>query len=476
MPNPTPRVSPWPVAARISALLSCSTLLLAAAHAQTAAADLPAGTPLVLRIPDNLPMRAGLPITAELLYPVFCDNKIVLPENTLLNGTVVELQPDSKRRNRARLSGDFTPFHTPVVRFTALTLPDGVHIPIETATATDGAPIYRAVAPPPRKGGFIRREFENGVTVVRSDIAIFTAPGKADRATQFVYNRLPYHPERIEKGTSWTTTTSAPIALPAQPAPPPVIAAALPPKRHFWQEPAPTPPPANTDPNADSGRWILKAYLDQPLSSEVSTTGQPIQATVAEPVLNPDGTVAVPQGATLVGTVAKSKPARRFGRTGVLSFNFRQLNLPNSAPQNVETTLVGADSTPGLALNSEGEVKSKPRDKLSVPIFLALLASRPLDHDRGDNDGGAGRNAAGGAAGLGLVGSIIGAAGISANAAAGIGYYGTALAIYDRWIARGKLVTFPKNTRIVVQTVSRRSAPMHPDPPTNQRPAAPVHR
>lgn len=471
MPNPTPRVSPWPAAARISALLSCSTLLLAAAHAQTAAADLPSGTPLVLRIPDNLPMRAGLPIAAQLLYPVYCDNKVVLPENTELNGTVVELRPDKKRRIRARLSGDFTPFHTPVVRFTGITLPDGVHIRIETATATDGAPIYRAVAPPPVKGGFIRREWDSGVSIVRSDIAVYTAPGKADRLTQFVYNRLPYHPERIEKGTAWTTSTTARIALPAQPAPP-VVAITLLPKRHFWEEPAPTPPPANTDPD----RWILRAYLDQPLSSEISTSGQPIHATVAEPVLNPDGTVAVPQGAMLVGTVAKARPARRFGRTGVLSFNFRQLNLPNSAPQNVETTLVGADSTPGLALNAEGEVKSKPQDKLSVPLFLAFLASRPLHHDRGDNDGGAGRNAAGGAAGLGLVGSIIGAAGISANAAAGIGYYGVALAVYDRWIARGKVVSFPNDTRIVVQTVARRSAPMHADAPRIDRPAAPARR
>ena len=471
MPNPTPRVSLWPASVRISALLSCSTLPLVSALAQTGAADLPVGTPLVLRLPDNLPMRAGLPVTAQLLYPVFCDNKVVLPENTVLNGTVVDLRPDKKRRTRARLSGDFTPFHIPVVRFTGLILPDGVHIPIETATATDGAPIYRAVAPTPVKGGLIRREWDSGVSVVRSDIAVYTAPGKADRLKQFVYARLPYHPERIEKGTAWTTTTSVPVALPAQPAPPPAVASAPPLKRHFWQEPAPTPPPADTDPS----RWILKAYLDQPLSSEVSTAGQPIHAIVAEPVFSPDGTVAVPQGATLVGTVAKAKPARRFGRTGVLSFNFRQLDLPNSAPQNVQTTLVGADSVPGLALNSEGEVKSKPQDKLSVPIFLALLASRPLDRDH-HADGGAGRNAAGGAAGLGLVGSIIGAAGISASAAAGIGYYGVALAFYDRWIARGKIVSFPKDTRIVVQTVPRRSAPMHAEAPPTEHPAATPRR
>ena len=71
---------------------------------------------------------------------------------------------------------------------------------------------------------------------------------------------------------------------------------------------------------------------------------------------------------------------------------------------------------------------------------------------------------AGGAAGLGLVGTIIGLSGQSPYAAAGIGYYGAALAAYDRWIARGKKITFPRDTRIVVQTVARHSEVMHADP------------
>ncbi len=464
MPVPILRPALRPIASRVSVLLSSasfSLVLLAPARAQTSAAVLPSGTPLVLRIVDNLPMRAGLPLAAELIYPVYVDNKIVLPENTRLSGTVVALRPDTNRRIRARLGGDFTPFHIPVVHFTEIILPDGARIPINTQTATDGAPIFRAVAPPAVKGGFLRRQFDMGLTVVRSDVAIFTAPGKADRLKQFAYNRLPYHPERIEKATAWTTEADTPISLPAQPPPPPAVATAPAPKRHFWEEPTPVPAPVVNDPS----RWTIQAYLDQPLSSETSKTGQPIQATVATPILNPDGTVAIPQGATLVGIVAKAQPARRFGRTGVLSFNFRQLTLPGGAPQNVETTLTGADSAQGLALNSEGQVKSKLQDKIVVPLILAFLASRPLD--RGENGAGdhqAAKGAGAGAAGLGLVGTIIGLSGVSPNAVAGIGYYGTALAIYDRWIARGKKVVFPRDTRIVVQTVSRRSAAIHADP------------
>ncbi len=439
-----------------------SLCLLSPANAQAPAAVLPSGTPLVIRITNHMPMRAGLPISAELIYPVYIDNQVILPTKTVLNGTVVALRPNTKRRIRARLGGDFTPFHIPVVHFTELVLPDGVHISIDTGTSTDGAPIFRAVAPPAAKGGFFRQEFDMGLAVARSDVALFTAPGKADRLKQFAYNRLPYHPELIEKDTAWTTEVTQPISLPSQPLSS-LLPAAVPPsgKRHFWEEAEPVVTPPDTNP----GRWTIQAYLDQPLSSETSKMGEPIKATVASPILNPDGTVAIPQGATLVGTVSKAQPARHFGRTGILSFSFRQLTLPGGEPQNVQTTLTGADSAAGLALNSEGQVKSKPQDKLSLPIILAVLASSSLDHDKdGAASSSTGRDAASGAAGLGLVGTIIGLAGASPNAVAGIGYYGAALAFYDRWIARGKTISFPRDTRIVVQTIARHSAPLHADP------------
>jgi hypothetical protein len=95
------------------------------------------------------------------------------------------------------------------------------------------------------------------------------------------------------------------------------------------------------------------------------------------------------------------------------------------------------------------------------------MASRPLDQDEGKNGLGGGgnslgKNAVGGAAGLGLVGTVIGLSGGSPNAAAAIGYYGAARAVYYRWIAHGQKIDFAKNTRIVVETTPRRSAPMKP--------------
>jgi hypothetical protein len=398
-------------------------------------------------------MRVGQQIQARSLYPIYADDVLILPAHTLVAGSVVALRSDKSRRIRSGLGGDFTAFRIPVVRFTQIVLSDGTVVPFSSETVTDGAPVFRSVAPPPVKGGFVRRQFNSLKTVARDDAAIFAAPGKGDRFKQFIYSQLPYHPQRIEKGTTWTIETANALAIAPQPAPP-VVADITPPIHHFWEQP-PTPeqPPVDA-----AGRWMIQANLDGLVSSESSKTGQTIEATVAEPIYNPDHSIAVPQGSKLIGAVTQAKPSRRFGRTGVLNFSFRQLTLPGGKPQTVETTLAGADSGEALALNSEGQVKSKPQDKLSVPIFLALLASRPLDGDGGRHRFR--KNAAGGAAGLGLVGTVVGLAGGSANAAAGIGYFGAAVAAYYRWIVPGKKITFPRDTRIVVQTAVRQSAPM----------------
>jgi hypothetical protein len=398
-------------------------------------------------------MRAGQAIQAHLLYPIYAGNRLLLPSGATVSGSIVGLRPDRPRRVRAMLGGDFTPFHSPVLQFTQIVLADGSEVSLAANTVTDGAPIYRAVAPPPSKGGMIRHEFNNGLAVIRGDIAAFTAPGKGDRLLQFVYGRLPYHPERIEKGTAWTLETGAPMLI----SNPPV-------QTNLKQQPMPA-----SQPTVPGGAWIVQANLSESLSSETSTQGQAIQAVVAEPIYNPDHSLAVPQGATLIGVVTRAKPARRFGRTGVLNFRFSQLKLPNTESQPVETRLAGADSAEDIALNSEGQAQSKPQDKSAIPLFLALLASRPLDQDCSHRSGCAGdRPGAGGlsgAAGLGLVGTIVGIAGGSPYAAAGIGYWGAARAVYSRWIAPGQKIAFPKDTRIVVETTPRRSAPIVPSTP-----------
>ncbi len=429
-------------------------LIANVALCQKPTVTLPSGTPLPVQIEDHLPMRVGQPIHAQLIYPVYGDNTLILPAKTIINGTVVALRNDHEHRVTAGLRADFTPFRIPVVQFTSITLADGSLLPITTGTATDGAPIYRLVAPPHRNGGFIHQQWDDGVQVLRDKLAIFTAPEKGDRLLQLLYTQLPYHPQRIQKGTAWTVETSEPLTLSPQ-ASESTTAESTPP---------PAPPAAQSDATPS---WIIQAYLREQLSSATSKSGQEIKATVAEPIYNPDHTIAVPQGATMVGSITKAKAARSFGRAGALHFDFRQLILPNGDAQNVQASLTGADSASPqkLALDSEGQVKPKPQDKLIVPFILLTLAARPLDYDHGENP--AGKNALASNS-LGVIGFIVGTAAGQRNLAAGIGYYGAAISIYERWIKRGKEVTFARDTRLILQTTPRRSQPLAPNsnPPT----------
>ncbi|GGA77312.1 hypothetical protein GCM10011507_30740 [Edaphobacter acidisoli] len=391
-------------------------------------------------------MQVGQPIHGELIYPVYADNKLVLPAKTIVTGSVTALHPNHDRRVSARLRADFTPFYTPVVDFNQIQLPDGTTLTIATSTATDGAPIYRLVAPPPRKGGFIRRQFDTGLQILHDQISLFTAPGKKDRLLRVVYSQLPWHPQNIEKGTAWTVETTTPFTVSEQPASPD--------------------PAVSTENSSNSSAWFVQAYLNEKLSSATSKQGEPIRATVAEPIYNPDHSIAVPQGATLVGTITQARPARRFGRAGVLHFNFRQLVLPAGTTRNVETTLTAADSAGGqnLAMNSEGVVKPKPQDKIAIPLLLAALAISPLHEDADDRGEVLARKNATASNSIGIIGFVVGIASGSANVAAGFGAYGTALALYNRWIKRGTDVTFVRDTRIVLQTTPRHAPVLSAQP------------
>ena len=400
---------------------------------------IPAGTPFAVTIQQNLGMKLGEAVHAELLYPVYDHDRLVLPAKTAVTGSVVELTPDHTRRVHARLRGDFTPFHIPVVQFNSVTLADGTTVPLQTGTATHGAPVYRLVAPPPRKGGFIKQQFGVVKDEAKDRIKVITGPDKGDRLLQFLYSQLPYHPERIAKNTAWMVETAAPLNLAGAPSAPSPQAVA----------------------DAEPRTFIVQAYLAEEMSSETSKAGQGIRAVVAEPVLNPDGTVAVPQGAVLTGAVTAARPARSFGRVGELRFSFREMTLPGGASQAVQAQVTGADGLQDMAMTSEGEVKPKPQDKLAVPLLLIGAAFRPLDrdgHHQLAKDGVASNS-------IGVLGFVLGTAAGKANIAAGLGFYGAGVSVYERYLRKGKAVTFQKDTRVVIQTTGRRSAAIKPNGP-----------
>ena len=97
----------------------------AATHPLPGSPVLPSGTSLQVEITRPYPMKAGETIEGRLVYPLYIDGKLAVPENTIVHGTVTALDPDTKERWHGRLMGDFTPFHDARVQFNELVLPDG---------------------------------------------------------------------------------------------------------------------------------------------------------------------------------------------------------------------------------------------------------------------------------------------------------------------------------------------------------------
>ena len=412
-------------------------------HAAVPAASeptLPKGTSLQVEITHHYPMKAGEAIEGRLLHPIFADGKLVIPANTKLHGEVVRLQPDKKARWHARLMGDFTPFHKPVVRFDEMLLPDGP-LNISAATASDGAPVLHLIAPgiTPHKS-FFARYWSQAKANFHDRLSYFTAPGKGDRALQLLYHQLPYHPERIEAHTAWSFELSAPVAVPDPPQDAPALAAA---------------PAAPGNPET----WAVHALLMRGLTSATARPGDPVQALVIEPVFDKDKLLVVPQGATLIGKVASAQAARSFGRNGKLRFTFQQVRFPEGYDKQVQGSLAGAatEKTQDLSLDAEGTITPRNRSSAVAPLLLTMLASRALD-----TDGNVTAQAGVASNGFGLVGRIVGVVAGDRNLAAGIGFYAAGLSFYENFLVSGRDVVFPKDTRIEILTTPLRAPVLRP--------------
>jgi hypothetical protein len=409
-------------------------LLPALLRGEPTTVQIAAGTPLSVELLQHKPMKDGERLECRLLYPIYVENRIALPVGSVLRGTVIGLNRDRSRRIHARLRGDFTPFRIPVVRFDQLQLADGTLQALASDSATDGVPVLHLSTPAAqKKGSFLSRQVAAAKQRVKETAALITAPGRGDRLVQFIYTQLPYHPQRIDTGTTWTVALAEPLSVKQTEGMPAHDATA----------------------GVNEGQeWQLRAYLQQTISSANEKTGDMFQAFVAEPVFNADHSLAVPEGSLLIGEITQTKPARSFGRKGKLRFRFRELKLPGGFSQPVQGTLAGVDANKAedLQIDSEGGIQQRSQNKVIVPLVLTLLAGRAFD-----DDGSQLGHSAVASNGFGIVGRVVGIVASSRNVAAGIGIYGAALSFYDLWIARGHDVVFVKNTRIEVTTAPGRN-------------------
>ena len=437
----------WFLCIRSIACASLAVLLPGLLRGQAASVQIAISTPLSIQLLHHVPMKTGEALEGRLLYPIYIENRIALPAGTTLRGRVVRLDSDHSRRIHARLRGDFTPFHTCVVQFNQVVLPDGTLQEIESDRATDGVAVLH-LSPPPdqKKRSFLGDQVAQAKQELKETAALFTAPGRGDRLVQFIYTQLPYHPQRIDAGTIWTVELTRPLNLSLSDQPPvgsngPAVAAKQ------------KPDAAAGSAQQDKG-WQLHAYLLRTISSAQARPGDTFQATIADPVFNADHALVVPQGSLMIGEITQAKAARSFGRQGKLRFRFREMRLPGGFTQPVEGTLTGVDSNKkeNLKIDSEGGIQQKQsQGRVIVPVVLNFLAGRAFDTDENQV-----LNRAIASNGFGIMGRLAGILADSREVAAGIGFYAAALAVYDLWLAHGHDVAFVKNTRIEITTMPGR--------------------
>lgn len=412
-------------------------------------AQLAKGTYLTVAATRVFPMKQGTAIEARLLAPIYVNNQLVLPTNTLLRGRVDSLTPDKSARRWARLNGDFTPIHHPMVRFDSVETSGGL-VAIHAPAAQAGLPMVNLQAKSGSKRHALLVQAWNGMKQRVSDTkAFFTSPGVGNRLKLALYDQLPYHPEQINAGSTWSFPLSQSLAVAeiktaGQPDlyTPPQKKNAKPARK---KQPKPT-TPTTADPKP---HWLIHAELETPLNSRSAKAGDPIDARVVEPVYDAQHKLAIPEGATLVGRVTTSKAARSFGRNGHLRFSFQQLKIPAAPTQTVQGSVTGALASGGKQMNmdAEGNVSGKNNGSVLAPIALGLLAGHALD-----TDGNMTAQTGVASNGFGVIGRVVGLTAGSRSLAAGIGFYAVGLTIGHTWLHDGHQIVFPQGTRIDIDT------------------------
>lgn len=386
-----------------------------------------AGVPLRIQIDHRYRVRSGTRIEGHLIAPVDSVDHGVLPVNTRVTGTILGMEHDPRQsRVRALLNGQFTAPAVPAVRFDSLRLPSGTTLPIHTSTTERDASVV-TMRTRKKKSGLRARAHSMLQAKKQGILDIIRHPNAGDRIRKLVYSQLPWYPPTIWSGTQYDAELTAPLTIPG---------------------PQPAPLPDATLNGTPTG--TINARLLTPLNSATDHRGTPVVAILTRPLLTPDGKrVIFPQGARMTGAVAVARRARWFGHNGQLRFTFRSIERKNAAPTVIHGQLAAAEAAPGthVKIDQEGEAKSSSGPgKYLAPMALGAMTASALDSDATSNPmhSGTATNSFGFAARTAVM--------VSANAVLlhVLAIYAVSMSVFDRWIARGHEVRFPKDTRIQI--------------------------
>jgi hypothetical protein len=450
----------------------CFVLSVGVALAQGPSLNVPltvrAGTPLRLYLTKRIPRRLNAPVQAKRLAPLYAFDREVVPAGTEVFGTVTGLRPvPASERTKAMMSGDFTPLHLAEVRFTSMRLADGRQISIETVESAELNSLFPSKPAKPRKQNgqtqndgtpsngtqMVKDQIDARLSAVKSIPDVVQGPGKKEKLEDFLWAKLPYHPQFVRARTRFdaelrgsldfgsVTVTQRSLSL-------------------LGSEP--------------SGASTVHARLVTPLASKISTEGQTVRAVLDEPLFSATHQVVLPEGTQLDGTLVLVKRAGWFHHAGRLRFTFEGVQLSPEAlallspragpsvpaeepPLQFRTQAIlraGESGGAPVKVDSEGGVQAAESNTRFFGVALAAVGAThsglgdPQVNSKGVSTQGrntSGR-ALGGGSGFGLIGSI--AAQCSSNTSLGLAYYGLARSVYFGVIARGPEAAFLRNAAV----------------------------
>ena len=434
----------------------------------------PSGVPLRLYLTKRIPKRLGAPVEGKIMEPVFAFDREVLPAGSAVTGRVSAVQPVNKwQRFHSIVGGDFTPLRNALVEFDSVTLPDGRMLPLHTVQTIGLNSIYtepskkkKKTAPQnPNNGtlGTAKRTVKdqiNGAINARSGgfADIVRGPNKKEKLVDFLWAKLPYHPQYMRRGTRFDAPLQDALQFGTESVKVSDLAA------------------LGSQPSSDS---VARVRLLTALDSASAKQGEPVLAVLAAPLFSSDHKLVLPEGTRLMGAVTLAKGARSFHRAGRLRFNFQKVELPadvanlrQAAPEpsslTTQATLAAAEGSGSapIKVDSEGGVQAQEsKTRFIAPVISLLLASKAADNDAGRHSaaGVSGPEAnvsgrtLGGGSGFGLAGMALSQS--SPYVGMAFGYYGLAWSVYSNLIAKGGEVQFNKNAMMDIRFGGRAPVP-----------------
>jgi hypothetical protein len=419
-----------------------------------------AGTPLRLYITKRASYRQGEPVQAKFAEPVWAFDRIVIPAGTAVDGRIVQLEPVSKMaRAMAIVRGDFTPLKQAEVSFTRMILSDGRSVVLDVQPSFGLASIYdpamaarnskqkRPARNPDTRSAHLwslakRQAHAQANARTRGLLDFVRGPNKREWLEDFLWAKLPYHPQRYRTGNRFDAVLEKPIDFGEVS----VAAANL---REVGSQPAP-------------GAPALVRFLST-ISSADAHAGEAIAGVLSQPLLSADHRVVLPEGTRLTGKITLARPARMFHRGGQLRFAFGEVEPPAFAsapaprPEPAQAQLTAAEPKgSSVSIDEEGTARAtESKARFLRPVIAGLVAAKSMDNDAGKQNASGGAEAnyggrgLGGFSGFGLFGTA--AAMGPPPVGAALGFYGLGWSAYSTIVSRGREVIFDKNSAIAIR-------------------------